>query len=257
MHSFSGKVALITGGSSGIGAATALRFARGGAKVAIAARRVEQGEAMVRKIEALRAEALFVKADVSQRADIEEMVEQVVARFGRLDYAVNNAGVSGPVMTPVADVDEAGWDAVMNVNLKGVWLSMKYEIPVMLRQGGGAIVNMSSIYGSKPSELGHAPYCASKHGLVGLSKSAAIDYAGTGVRINCVSPGYTRTEVMEGAVGAMPEFFAATLQRHSAMKRLGNMEEVAEAVVWLCSDAASFVNGTVITVDGGSMARAY
>lgn len=257
MHSFSGKVALITGGTAGIGAATALRFAREGAKVVIASRRAEQGEAMVRKMEAMRTEALFVKADVSQRADVERMVEQTVARFGRLDYAVNNAGVSGPVMTPVADVDEAAWDAVMNVNLKGVWLSMKYEIPVMLRQGGGAIVNIASIYGSKASELGHAPYCASKHGLIGLSKTAAIDYAGAGLRINCVSPGFTHSEMVDPAVEAMPEFFAAVLQRHSGMKRLGDAEEVAEAVVWLCSDAASFVNGEVLHVDGGTTARMY
>ncbi|MEP7366153.1 MAG: SDR family NAD(P)-dependent oxidoreductase, partial [Acidobacteriota bacterium] len=164
MKTFEGKVVIVTGGSSGIGAASALQFARDGAKVVIAARRKEQSEAVVRQIEALGAEGLFIQTDVSRRADAEAMVEATLARFGRLDCAVNNAGVVGPVFTPAADIDEDGWDHVMNVNLKGVWMCMKYEIPAMLRQGNGAIVNISSIYGYKPSDAGHAPYSASKFG---------------------------------------------------------------------------------------------
>ncbi len=257
MHSFTGKVALITGGNSGIGAATALAFARQGASVAIAARRTEHGESVVRQIEALGAEALFLRTDVSHRAEIEAMVEQTLARFGRLDCAVNSVGAGGSAFTPIAAVEEATWDAVMNVNLKGVWLCMKYQIPPMLRQGKGAIVNIASIYGSKPSDVGHAPYCASKHGLIGLSQSAAIDYAAQGIRINCVSPGFTHSAMVDAAFHAMPEFGAAILQRHSAQKRLGNAEETAQAVLYLCSDAAGFVNGTVLTVDGGVTSRLY
>ncbi|MBL8222396.1 MAG: glucose 1-dehydrogenase [Bryobacterales bacterium] len=257
MHSFAEKVVLITGGNSGIGEATAHRFAQAGAKVVIATRRADRGEAVVARLHALGTEALFVQTDVTRAADLQAMVARTLDRFGRLDCAVNNAGASGAVLTPLADIDEASWDEVMNVNLKGVFLSMKYEIPAMLRNGKGAIVNVSSIYGSKPSDLGHAPYAASKHGIIGLSQSAAIDYATSGIRINCVSPGFTHSEMVDPAFDAAPEFAAAVLARHSAMKRLGNPEETAEAIVWLCSDAASFVNGSVLTIDGGTTSRMY
>ena len=176
MRPFEGKVALVTGGSSGLGAATALQFAREGARVVIAARRTEQSESVLQQITALGGEALFVRTDVSRAVDVAAMVQATLDRFGRLDCAVNNAGVSGPVGKPVADVKEAQWDALMNVNLKGVWLCMKHEIPAMLAQGAGAIVNVASIYGIKPSDLGHATYSASKFGVVGLTQSAAIDY---------------------------------------------------------------------------------
>jgi NAD(P)-dependent dehydrogenase (short-subunit alcohol dehydrogenase family) len=161
MESFKDKVILITGGSSGLGAATALRFARDGAKVAIGSRRVEQSEAVVRQIESLGGHGLFIRTDVSRRADIEALVAGTIARFGSLDCAVNNAGISGPVLTPIADIEPDAWDQTLRVNLTAVFLGMKYEIPEMLKNGGGAIVNVASIYGKKPSDVGHAAYCVS------------------------------------------------------------------------------------------------
>ncbi len=257
MRAFEGKVALVTGGSSGLGAATALQFAREGARVVIAARRSEQGESVVQQIAALGSEALFVRTDVSRASDVHAMVQAALARFGRLDCAVNNAGISGPVRKPVADVEEAQWDALMNVNLKGVWLCMKHEIPAMLAQGAGAIVNVSSIYGTKPSDLGHATYSASKFGVIGLTQSAAIDYAQVGLRINAVAPGFTRSEMVNPDLPAAAESYRLIATKHSAMKRLGHADEVASAITWLCSDAARFVNGAVLTVDGGTTSKLY
>jgi A-factor type gamma-butyrolactone 1'-reductase (1S-forming) len=257
MKKFEGKVVIVTGGSSGIGAAAALGFAREGARVVIAARRSDQSDAVVRQIEALGSEGLFIKTDVTKPADIEAMVETTLSRFGRLDCAVNNAGVAGPVNVPVAEIEESAWDDVMNVNLKGVWICMKHEIPAMLKHGKGAIVNISSIYGSKPSDVGHAPYCASKFGLIGLSKTAAIDYGQQGIRINVVSPGYTHSEMMDPFVQALPDVVKTLCNKYSAHSRLGKSEEVADAITWLCSDEAHFVSGAVLTVDGGDTARLY
>jgi NAD(P)-dependent dehydrogenase (short-subunit alcohol dehydrogenase family) len=257
MRSFEGKVALVTGASSGLGAAASLQFAREGARVVIAARRTDQGEAVLRQIEALGGEGLFVRTDVTKATDIQAMVQATLARFGRLDCAINNAGIAGPVRTPVADVEEAQWDALMNVNLKGVWLCMKYEIPAMLAQGAGAIVNISSIYGFKASEIGHAPYCVSKFGVVGLTKSAAVDYGQRGVRINAVAPGFTRSEMVNPDAPGAADRYKLLAARHSAMSRLGESEETANAITWLCSDAARFVNGAVLAVDGGETARLY
>ena len=155
-------------------------------------------------------------------------------------------------MLPVADIEEEGWDEVMATNLKAVWLCMKYEIRAMLKTGKGAIVNVSSIYGLKPSDVGHAPYCASKFGVIGLSKSAAVDYGLAGIRVNVVAPGFTHSEMVDPAFESAPEFAQAILRKHSGMRRLGDAEESAEAMVWLCSDAASFINGAVLPVDGGA-----
>lgn len=257
MKAFEGKVVIITGASSGIGAAAALQFSREGAQVVIAARRKDKSEAIVAKMKAIGGEGLFFKTDVTSRTDIEALVEETIARFGRLDCAVNNAAILGPVQVPVAEIEEASWDEVMNSNLKSVWMCMKYEIPAMLREGKGAIVNVSSIYGVKPSDCGHAPYCASKYGVIGLSKTAAIDYGQQGIRVNVVSPGYTHTEMLDPALEAYPEAMKALINRYSAQNRLGSAEETAEAITWLCSDAARFVNGTVLLVDGGDTARLY
>ena len=257
MKTFEGKVALVTGGSSGLGAAAALHFAGAGAKVLIAARRDAQSAAVLRQIEALGAEGLFVRTDVSQAADVRALVDTALERFGRLDCAVNNAGVTGPLRTPVADVDEADWDALMNVNLKGVWLCMKHEIRAMLQQGSGAIVNVSSIYGYKPSDLGHAPYSASKFGVIGLTKSAAVDYGQSGLRINAVAPGFTVSGIVNPQAPGAQERYTMLAARYSAMNRLGRAEETANAIGWLCSDAAAFVNGAVLPVDGGDTARIY
>jgi A-factor type gamma-butyrolactone 1'-reductase (1S-forming) len=253
---FRGKVALVTGASSGLGEATARKFAAEGASVIIVARRLEQSEAVVQSIKAAGGDAHFVAADVSRAADAERMVQDALARYGRIDCAVNNAGIVGPRFTPVADVTEEFWDKVMGVNLKGVWLCMKHEIPAML-ESGGAIVNVASIYGLKPSDIGHAPYATSKHAIIGLTKSAATDYGQTKIRINAIAPGFTHSEMVDVNRPGAADIYKMLSERHSAMKRLGNAEEAANAIVWLCSEEASFVNGEVLAVDGGSAARLY
>jgi A-factor type gamma-butyrolactone 1'-reductase (1S-forming) len=257
MNSFGGKVVIVTGASSGLGEAAALKFAREGAKVVVAARRVDKSQAVVEQIKALGGEGVFIKTDVTNRAAIEALVNETIATFGKLDCAVNNAGIVGPVMVPLADIEEEGWDECMNTNLKAVFMCMKYEIPAMLKQGKGAIVNIASIYGFKPSDGGHAPYCASKYGLIGLSRTAAIDYGQSGIRVNVVAPGFTHSEIVDPLVEAAPELMKTVVSRHSAMNRLGYPEEIAEAIVWLCSDAARFVNGAVLSVDGGDTSRLY
>jgi A-factor type gamma-butyrolactone 1'-reductase (1S-forming) len=257
MKPFTGKVALVTGASSGLGAAAAVKFAQQGARVVLAARRIDQGQAVAARIRDAGGEALFVATDVARAQDIEAAVAAAVGKFGRLDCAVNNAGVSGPRFTPMAEVSEAQWDEVMAVNLKGVFLCMKHEIPAMLAGGGGAIVNVASIYGTKPSDMGHATYAASKHGVVGLTTSAAADYGQQGLRINVVAPGFTRSEMVDPDRPGAAERYEKLTSRHSGMKRLGQAEEAANAIVWLCSSAASYVNGAVLTVDGGGATRLY
>jgi A-factor type gamma-butyrolactone 1'-reductase (1S-forming) len=257
MKTFEGKVVIVTGASSGLGEAAALKFAQEGARVVVAARREDKSQTVVRQIEALGGEGLFIKTDVTKRADIEALVDGTVAKFGKLDCAVNNAGIAGPLMVPLAEIEEEGWDELMNTNLKAVWMCMKYEILAMLKQGKGAIVNISSIYGFKANDLGGAPYCASKFALIGLSKTAAIDYAQQGIRVNVVSPGVTHSEMVAPYLESAPEVIKTVVSRYSAMNRIGHAEETAEAITWLCSDAASFVNGAVLPVDGGDTSRLY
>ena len=241
------KVALVTGGSSGMGRASALAFARQGAKVIVADVDIKGGEDTVRMIEEFGGQAIFVKTDVSRSAEVEALVNKAVQTYGRLDYAHNNAGVEG-MSAYTAELTEEDWDRTININLKGVWLCMKYEIPQMLKQGGGAIVNTSSVLG-----LGAVPkspaYITSKHGVFGLTKAAAVEYAKAGIRINAVCPGIIATPMVERMIGNLQDHSLLIEQR--PIERLGTPEEVAEAVVWLCSDAASFVIGHGMVVDGG------
>jgi NAD(P)-dependent dehydrogenase (short-subunit alcohol dehydrogenase family) len=248
---FDGKVALVTGGNSGIGRAAAMAFAREGAQVVIAARRVPEGEATVQMIQEAGGQALFVQTDVSQADAVEAIVQRTLAMYGRLDYAFNNAGIG--VQATIIELTEADFDRVIGINLKGVWLCMKAEIRQMLTQGGGAIVNMSSGYGLVGSSLGVSAYAASKHGVIGLTKAAALECAKAGIRVNAVVPGWIRTPMVEGGLQNNPQFEARILD-HEPLGRLGRPEEVAEAVVWLCSDAASFVTGHSMIIDGGILA---
>jgi NAD(P)-dependent dehydrogenase (short-subunit alcohol dehydrogenase family) len=251
---FSSKVALVTGGASGIGRACAQLFAKEGASVVVSDVAVEGGEQTVRLIEEDGGEASFVEADVSKAAQVEALVRRAVEVYGRLDHAFNNAGIEGRMATNTADYPEEDWDRVIGVNLKGVWLCMKHEIPQMLRQGGGSIVNNSSVEGLVGLQ-GTSAYAASKHGVVGLTKTAALEYAQSGIRVNAVCPGLIRTPMVERYTGGDPETEAQWAAIFEPVGRMGTAEEVGEAVVWLCSEAASFVTGHAMAVDGGFLAR--
>ena len=235
------------GGSSGIGRATALAFAQKKAKVVIASRRVKESEETVQLVKEAGSEAIFVQTDVTKATEIENLISQTVKTYGRLDYAFNNAGFEGKI-APITELTEEDWDKVIDTNLKGTWLLMKYQIPQMLKQGRGAIVNTSSSFGLVG--LGNlSPYCASKHGVLGLTKSLALEYAKVGIRINAVCPGAIATE-MQDRVSGGEEARAQMIAAHP-IGRIGEVKEVADAVVWLCSDAASFVTGQSLAVDGG------
>lgn len=247
-----GKIALVTGGGSGIGRATALTFAREGAKVVVADVVVAGGEETVRLIKAAGGEASFVKADMAKAAEVEALVQKAVATYGRLDCAHNNAGIEGAT-GKTADYHEADWDRVISINLTGVWLCMKYEILQMLKQGGGAIVNTASDAGLLGVPQMPA-YVASKHGVVGLTKTAALEYAKSGIRVNAVCPGVIKTPMVERITGQRPGR-AERMTAAEPIGRMGKPEEIAEAVVWLCSEAASFVTGLPMPVDGGIAAQ--
>lgn len=248
MADFDGKVALVTGGGTGIGRATAIAFAREGARVAIGNRNSEAGEAVVKAIQDTGGEASFLRTDVSSEEDVKALIEHAVATYGRLDVAFNNAGIGGAA-GPLADQSSDNYDKVMGINVKGVWMSMKYEIREMLKTGGGAIVNNSSV-GGLVGFAGVGIYSASKHAVMGLTKSAALEYSAHGVRVNAVNPAVIRTPMAEGLAKmrkGKPDDFAAM----HPIGRIGEPEEVAAAVLWLCSDKASFVTGTATCVDGG------
>lgn len=250
-HNFSGRVALVTGGTSGIGRAVALAFAEAGADVAIAARQEAEASAACEAIEKAGGRACFVRADVRSEEDVARMVKATVERFGRLDFAVNNAGVGGD-MAPLEAADQAVWDDVMAINARGVWLSMRHEIPAMLATGAGAIVNMSSIYGMAGRAAHHA-YVASKHAVIGMTRSVALEYATRGIRVNALCPGATRTESMRQAEEAVPEIVAALVAEHP-MKRMASEAEVAGAALWLCSEGAAYMTGAPLLLDGGFLA---
>jgi NAD(P)-dependent dehydrogenase (short-subunit alcohol dehydrogenase family) len=247
------KIALVTGGGSGIGKAAALAMAREGATVVVAGRTSEKGKETVRLIKDIGGTGLFVKTDVSKPGDVEELIERVAGTYGRLDCAYNNAGVYVQHVAPLADITEDDFDEQMSINLKGVWLCMKYEIRQMLQQGGGVIVNQSSVNGMVGAPR-CAHYSAAKHGVIGLTKTAALEYAGSGIRVNAIASGSTRTGMLEQVFQLSFGDLAKGEQRYTAavpMKRIGAPEEAAEAVVFLCSDHASYITGNIIPVDGG------
>ena len=245
---FEGKVALVTGGSSGIGKATALAFARAGANVVIASRRVTEGEQTVHEICERGGDAIFVKTDVSKASEVEGLMNQTIEFYGRLDYACNNAGTFA--MGRLFELSEEEWDRTINANLKGIWLSLKYQIPIMLQQKGGVIVNMASM-SAIIGNPGVSIYSASKGGVLALTQSAAIEYAASGIRINAISPGVISTPMVDD----IPTPLLEDIQSKHPIGRLGKPEEIADAVVWLCSDKASFVTGHNMVIDGGYTAQ--
>lgn len=245
-----GKVALITGGTSGIGKATAQAFVRAGAKVVICGRNQERGQEVDGELKAMNGDALFVKTDVSKAVEVESLLDTTIATYGRLDYAANIAGIGAYATT--VDCTEKLWDLIMRVNVKSMWLCLKYEIPHILKQGG-AIVNMSSITGLV-GIVGQPVYSASKHAIIGLTKTAALEYAKSGIRINAICPGSILTPMQDPVINGDPEIEARIGARHP-IGRMGTAEEVAAAIHWLCSDAASFVTGCAMIVDGGHVAQ--
>ena len=270
---FHNKVALITGAASGIGRATAFEFGRLGVRVALADINEVKGEETLKEIQSLGVQGFFRKTDVSQAQDVDALLKEVMATYGRLDFAHNNAGTEGK-SAKIAAGDEEDWDRVINVNLKGVWLCMKYEIPAMLKSGGGAIVNTSSIAGLTGLRK-FAPYSASKHGIIGLTKTAVLEYAKSGIRINAICPGLIDTDMIEREMisrnvlkanepsGILTGWFERTkkalaykfLEKDQPAGRMGQAEEVARVVVWLCSEEASFINGAALPIDGGYLAK--
>lgn len=249
MSGFEGKVALVTGASRGIGAATARAFGAAGASVVLVARSADALASVAADVERAGGEALVVPADLGVAEAADAMVAAAVDRFGRLDVAVNSAAAHGGRPTPLASIDVDEWDRTIAVSLRGVFLSLRSEIPAMVPGGGGAIVNVASTTGFE-AVAGLAPYVAAKHALVGLTKTAALDHAADGVRVNALAPGPTHTEQLDRAGEAARERVAAAVPVH----RLATPDEVAAAALWLCGDQAGFVTGTTLVVDGGLLA---
>ena len=249
-YDYTGRVALVTGGTSGIGLATAFEFARAGASVVIAGRGEQAGEEACARLASTGAPATFVRTDVRDEASVITMVERTIERFGRLDYAIHCAGIGGD-MKPLERTEQSVWDDVMAVNARGVWLSMRHELPAMLPTGG-AIVNVASIYGTV-GRAAHHPYVASKHAVLGLTRSVALEYATRNVRVNAITAGVTRTAAMRAAEAAVPALVQAVVDEHP-MRRMATEEEIAGAALWLCSSAASFATGAAFSIDGGFQA---
>jgi len=251
MNGLSGKIAVVTGGNSGIGLATVKAFVTAGAKVVIAD--IEDGSKTVEDIKKAGGDAIFVQTDVSKSSDIQALVKKTVETYGQLDIAVNNAGIGGPSAT-TGDYPEDDWNRVISINLTGVWLCMKYELEQMVKQGHGAIVNMASVLGWVG--FANAPaYSAAKHGVIGLTETASIEYATQNIRINAVCPGFIHTPLLESSgIVEGTDAYNAIASLHP-MKRMGKPEEVADLVLWLCSEGASFVTGSAYLVDGGYVAQ--
>ena len=251
MYEFQGKVALVTGAASGIGRTTAEIYAREGAKVVVSDVDEAGGQETMRRIQEAGGEAIFVKTDVSKPGEVEALVNRTIEVYGRLDFACNNAGIGGE-MNPTGDYSLDGWIHVIDVNLSGVFFCMKYEIQAMLKNGGGSIVNIASILG-QVSFAGAPAYVAAKHGVVGLTKNAAVEYASQGIRVNAIGPAFIRTPMIAGLES--DETTRNMLVGLHPIGRLGEPEEVSELVMWLSSDRASFVTGEYYAVDGGYLAR--
>ena len=249
---FAGKVALATGAGSGIGRATALAFAKAGARVAVNDRNADGGDETVAQIKAAGGDAVLVIADVSNAEDVDRMVAETVDHFGRLDFAFNNAGIEGTA-SQLAETSESEWNKVIAVNLTGTWLCLRAELRHMLAEESGVIVNCASVAGLVGFPT-LAPYVASKHGVIGLTKTAALEVAGSGVRVNAVCPGVIDTEMVERSIGTGEQADAAVAAMEP-VGRMGRPEEIASAVLWLCSSGAGFVTGEALVVDGGFVAR--
>lgn len=248
---FEGKVALVTGGSSGIGCATAIAFAKQGAKIVVADWKEDENQETLKQIGKAGSEGIFIRCDVSKSQEVKAMMSKIITEYGKLDFAFNNAGIEGS-MASVHECSEENWDKTISVNLKGVWLCMKYEIPQMLKQGKGVIVNTSSVAGLI-GFAGLPAYVSSKHAIIGLTKTAALENAKTGIRVNAVCPGVIKTAMIDRITGKDK----AAEKQYEGMEpvgRMGKPEEIAEAVTWLCSDAASFITGVALPADGGWMA---
>jgi NAD(P)-dependent dehydrogenase (short-subunit alcohol dehydrogenase family) len=249
---FAGKVALITGGTSGIGREAALEFARAGAKVALAGRRSSEGNAVAAEIAAAGGEALFVQTDIAQEDQVRRLVEATMQRFGRLDIAFNNAGVEQA--SPLVEFTEEAYRKVFDINVLGVFLSLKYEIPAMLKSGGGSIINTSSVLGHIGAP-GSAIYIASKHAVEGITKTAALELAEQGIRVNAVAPGAIATAMIDRFVGEEGSDMRSKVASLHPMGRIGETREVVAAVLYLASEAASFTTGTSLPLDGGYLCR--
>jgi NAD(P)-dependent dehydrogenase (short-subunit alcohol dehydrogenase family) len=249
---FAGRTALVTGAGSGMGQATSIAFAAAGARVVVADVDEAAGGATVQMINSAGGDAVFVRADVSDAEDVKALVSAAVERFGGLDFAVNNAGIEVGT-AKLADADVADFDRMVAVNLRGVFLCLKHEIRQMLRHGGGAIVNIASVNSFRP-QIGQAPYTATKHGVAGLTKNAAVEYAGDGIRVNAIAPGAIDTPMLPNALARFDIDPAEAAARMSPFNRFGHPQEIANAVLWLCSSMATYTTGHILGVDGGYLA---